>query len=832
MTNKNTSLRDRLLTYVESSQVAFQFIDGLMTFTKLDDGYDSNDTSCASYDEVNEMILCLSGCQELSAVEKKELIQLNLGFSDLLQWSKDSDVLILADNKLLICLPRKDYECLIHQPEINKLKNRKQFYHIGLVDADLLCNGTRHPNLALLKIAGYFRDNGYKRRSIESNDIYEDTNTYELLTNDSNFDDLQKLDHIYVSCVFSFTYDDPPTLLSCLLSDKKLSHKVHIGGTGSYANLSVDDGFAEKRAEDMSKLENDSFLNNLTNKLGHKGIDMRTQMPDYHLYDDYISVMESIKASPAYFKDYKEYSIGFLTRGCFRRCPFCVNKLEHKAMPYSKLSDFLDNEIDEATGKLKRPYIYLWDDNFLASPYWEQLLDDLIATKRPFQFRQGLDERLLAQSKRGEDMAKKLASANYHGDFIFAFDNWSDRRTIVKALKIWKYYCPKRETKFYLFCGFRQTPSDEFSFQKDIAEIFMRICVLMRYGCLGYIMRHEDYKKSPMPNIYVQIARWCNQPGFYRNLSFWQFCYKNQTYWEEHTLGIKHDRLKSYEEFIDDYEHGYYDDKVMTTPLKTVFEFLNKFRHHKNLFLNFFNLSFKKMIEPNLWERDAEITFYGKKYVLNNIFWDSVIGNKDKELALLKAYYCHSDNSILNDTNKSAILLDVLKKYKCSEILDVIRVGFSPYTVEKKDISQFSDFRDAYYSVPFILANCGLKDVDYSRMGYMLRSETRKEVADKKYGENHMKTAAQLGLCNFERCRANGNSLGNQFVKLSDTEQKALLPKLCLYIPYIQNYFMSGSREQSLEEMLNILSETTRVRRRPNVNTIIDTIKNSLDYEF
>ena len=61
---------------------------------------------------------------------------------------------------------------------------------------------------------------------------------------------------------------------------------------------------------------------------------------------------------------------------------------------------------------------------------------------------------------------------------------------------------------------------------------------------------------------------------------------------------------------------------------------------------------------------------------------------------------------------------------------------------------------------------------------------------------------------------------------------KALLPKLCLYIPYIQNYFMSGSREQSLEEMLNILSETTRVRRRPNVNTIIDTIKNSLDYEF
>ena len=40
---------------------------------------------------------------------------------------------------------------------------RKKRYKIGLVDADLLCNGTRHPNLALLKIAGYLRDNGFKR---------------------------------------------------------------------------------------------------------------------------------------------------------------------------------------------------------------------------------------------------------------------------------------------------------------------------------------------------------------------------------------------------------------------------------------------------------------------------------------------------------------------------------------------------------------------------------------------------------------------------------------------------------------------------------------------
>ena len=31
---------------------------------------------------------------------------------------------------------------------------------IGLIDADLLDNGTRHPNLAVMKLAGYYLENG------------------------------------------------------------------------------------------------------------------------------------------------------------------------------------------------------------------------------------------------------------------------------------------------------------------------------------------------------------------------------------------------------------------------------------------------------------------------------------------------------------------------------------------------------------------------------------------------------------------------------------------------------------------------------------------------
>ena len=238
------------------------------------------------------------------------------------------------------------------------------------------------------------------------------------------------------------------------------------------------------------------------------------------------------------------------------------------------------------------------------------------------------------------------------------------------------------------------------------------------------------------------------------------------------------------------------------------------------------------MIDPNLWYRDTEITLEGVKFTLNREFWDNLIGNSVYERALLKVFYAHKDASLLEDEKKSVLLLEILKKHKCSEILKIIKDGFEPAKIDKKDISQFSDFRDAYYTVPYMLQNCGLKDVDYSKMGYMLRAEKRKDVADKKYGENHMKTAAQLGLCRFERCRGNANALGSCFVKLSEADRRNILPKLCLYIPFIQNYFIAGATDKVRDEILSILSHTTQVRRRSNVNTIIHTIKESIDYEL
>lgn len=52
----------------------------------------------------------------------------------------------------------------------------------------------------------------------------------------------------------------------------------------------------------------------------------------------------------------------------------------------------------------------------------------------------------------------------------------------------------------------------------------------MKYGSLPYIMRHENYKNSKWRGMYIQLARWCNQPQFFKKKSFREFCISNQEY--------------------------------------------------------------------------------------------------------------------------------------------------------------------------------------------------------------------------------------------------------------------------------------------------------------
>ena len=234
-------------------------------------------------------------------------------------------------------------------------------------------------------------------------------------------------------------------------------------------------------------------------------------MPDYHLYDGFVADLIEGGVKPAELKYYTDYSIGFTTRGCIRGCSFCVNKNYRACNLHSPVGEFLDPS---------RKYICLLDDNVLACKGWRSIFEELNATGKRFQFKQGMDERLLT-----DESCDVVFGSNWHGDYIFAFDNIKDRRLVERKLQLIRRHTDKIP-KFYCFCGYNHespdTYPDEFWVQ-DIRDIFERIRILFDYHALPYIVRYKDYEASPYRGVYVTLARWCNQPSMAKKKSFREF---------------------------------------------------------------------------------------------------------------------------------------------------------------------------------------------------------------------------------------------------------------------------------------------------------------------
>lgn len=340
---------------------------------------------------------------------------------------------------------------------------------IGIIDADLLGRDKhRFPNLVCEKISGFWKEQNAEVHLLQDY-VWDDT-----------------YDHIYISKVFT---DTPvPDWI-------EETPRVHIGGTGFYFDKAP----------------------NLPDEIEH-------HMPDYHLYDEWIesevafakqvkgeSFKEKIFRSQ--FKEYTDYSIGFLTRGCFRKCKFCVNQKYNQVFRHSPLDEFYDES---------RPKICLLDDNFLGCSRWKEVLQEVIDTGKPFKFKQGLDERILTDEK-----CEILFSSKYDGDYTFAFDSIADYDLVHQQLKRIRKFTNSKSIKFYVLVGFESVD------EKDIENAFKRLKLLMKYKCLPYIMRYQNknyspWKESEYRGIYVALARWGNQPNIFKKMSFRQFCEANQ----------------------------------------------------------------------------------------------------------------------------------------------------------------------------------------------------------------------------------------------------------------------------------------------------------------
>ncbi len=329
---------------------------------------------------------------------------------------------------------------------------------VAIIDADLIGRKNhKFPNLASMKLSGYYKE-------------FADTVDLKL-----DYEGLDSYDKVLISKAFT----DTP------VPDYVLNMKnVKYGGTGfNYDNA----------VPLMPEIEH------------HK--------PDYHLYDEFVA--EKIKQGfkPVLFRYYTDYSIGFTTRGCFRKCQFCVNRNYSSVQKHSPLSEFLDDS---------RKKICLLDDNVLGCRDWEQILKELQASGKRFQFKQGLDIRLLDEKK-----CEVLFHSKYDGEYIFAFDDISEYSLIERKLKLLRKYT-KKTVKVYVFCAYdRNGVWDNDFWRHDIFGTFKRIELLIHQNCIPYIMRYEKYTASPYKGMYINIASWCNIVRVLKTFTFREFCIKN-----------------------------------------------------------------------------------------------------------------------------------------------------------------------------------------------------------------------------------------------------------------------------------------------------------------
>lgn len=390
---------------------------------------------------------------------------------------------------------------------------------IGIIDADLLSNKNhRFPNLALMKISAY-----YKRRGNNVNLVIDYRNLFskyiELPDNEEpNFkflmyDDTTKKGYVRYYQEQDIIFDR--IIISKVFSDSQIPFQIKqlpiciYGGTGFWYDKTPD----------------------LPDVIEHT-------KPDYILYHTWIGDMIRSGRKRKEFEYYLDYSIGFATRGCFRKCEFCVNKKYDKAFLHSPVNEFLDND---------HKYICLLDDNLFAYSHWKDIIEELVATKKQFQFKQGLDLRLMTEEK-----AKTLSKVKYHGDYIFAFDSIEDRYLIEEKLALWRKYNNKT-TKLYVLVAYGSQGIG------DILSMFKRIEILMKYQCLPYIMRYKDYKNSKFYGTYVNVARWCNQPSQFKKRSYREWCQANVEVNGENCATNRY--MKDLEQKYPDVAKEYYDLK-------------------------------------------------------------------------------------------------------------------------------------------------------------------------------------------------------------------------------------------------------------------------------
>lgn len=180
--------------------------------------------------------------------------------------------------------------------------------------------------------------------------------------------------------------------------------------------------------------------------------------------------------------------------------------------------------------------------------------------------------------------------------------------------------------------------------------------------------------------------------------------------------------------------------------------------------------------------------------------------------------------------------VNMINSINISEILNYISSDiFISESIESSDIFQFSNLDDAIIKICEIFKAANDPGLRYFEIGNLLLNDglERKKGAFIKYGENHAKTAELLSLLHNINNTYFLSCIGYIFCDLDKEQQTKLLTRLVLRNKLIIRLLRASKNGKvNVREFLYMISDSTYIRRRSNIKSILNLLTRSDEYDF
>lgn len=170
-----------------------------------------------------------------------------------------------------------------------------------------------------------------------------------------------------------------------------------------------------------------------------------------------------------------------------------------------------------------------------------------------------------------------------------------------------------------------------------------------------------------------------------------------------------------------------------------------------------------------------------------------------------------------------------------ADFLDYIFQELGEEGITAKDIFQFSNFEDCTVNLCNLLKSCNNPGVTHIDAGRLLLSDgkKRKDGAYTKYGENHLKTGLLLGLIFSITNTYFLSSIGMVYNEINENTRYKLLTRLILRNKLVIRMIRATRNGKvNMRQFLYMLSDSTFIRRRSNIKTILGILAESKEYDF